>query len=519
MNIWFDRMPDNEKLQQAEKDCVDDCVTDCDCVNDCVTDCECVNRSPMAFDLWPLRIKGEERSLNDLDPPVLHSDPELYVQQCSDENWLVSTPAGSGRIAVLDKEALTLLSFLKTPTTIEKLLKNTSHWTYKQIEQAIAIFYALGFVRCDEADKSPPRFSERTMLTAWLHVTNACNLRCDYCYLDKTSEHMTADIAKQAVDAVFRSAANHHMRKVRLKYAGGEASLHMRSVLTLHEYALQRAQDYNIDVEGVILSNGVVLSQSAIDSLKSHRIGIVISLDGLDTSHDLQRAFINGKGSSRYVLQTVERLLASAVIPQIAITVSGRSLDGLVSLMRYILEKDLPFTISYYRENACSTHLSDLRFEEQRMIAAMREVFLVIEQRLPARRLLGNLLDRTNLTSAHEYTCGVGQNYLVIDQHGGVAKCQADIKQTITTIAAADPLENIRRDSLGIQSRPVTQKLGCQTCQWRHWCTGGCPLLTYKATGRYDVQSPNCHIYQALFPEVLQLEALRLLRYTSPVSL
>jgi uncharacterized protein len=37
-------------------------------------------------------------------------------------------------------------------------------------------------------------------------------------------------------------------------------------------------------------------------------------------------------------------------------------------------------------------------------------------------------------------------------------------------------------------------------------------------TGRYDRKSPNCHIYQALFPDVLQLEALRLLRYTEPVD-
>jgi len=38
-------------------------------------------------------------------------------------------------------------------------------------------------------------------------------------------------------------------------------------------------------------------------------------------------------------------------------------------------------------------------------------------------------------------------------------------------------------------------------------------LATYRATGRYDVKSPHCNIYQALFPEVLRLEGLRLLKY------
>ena len=32
------------------------------------------------------------------------------------------------------------------------------------------------------------------------------------------------------------------------------------------------------------------------------------------------------------------------------------------------------------------------------------------------------------------------------------------------------------------------------------------------------VQSPNCGIYKALFPDVLRLEAQRLLRYEAPLA-
>ena len=41
----------------------------------------------------------------------------------------------------------------------------------------------------------------------------------------------------------------------------------------------------------------------------------------------------------------------------------------------------------------------------------------------------------------------------------------------------------------------------------------GGALEAYRATGRYDVKSPNCNIYKALFPEALRLEGLRLLKY------
>jgi uncharacterized protein len=59
----------------------------------------------------------------------------------------------------------------------------------------------------------------------------------------------------------------------------------------------------------------------------------------------------------------------------------------------------------------------------------------------------------------------------------------------------------------------VIEKEGCKTCEWKNWCAGGCPLATHRATGRYDVKSPNCNIYKALFPEALRLEGLRLLKY------
>jgi uncharacterized protein len=38
-------------------------------------------------------------------------------------------------------------------------------------------------------------------------------------------------------------------------------------------------------------------------------------------------------------------------------------------------------------------------------------------------------------------------------------------------------------------------------------------VATFRATGRYDVQSPNCGIYTALYPAAVRLEGLRLLKY------
>jgi len=129
------------------------------------------------------------------------------------------------------------------------------------------------------------------------------------------------------------------------------------------------------------------------------------------------------------------------------------------------------------------------------------------------------LIDKANLKATHSHTCGVGHNFMVINQRGQVAKCQVAMKHTVATVAVDDPLQFIREDRDGVQGLAVDEKEGCRTCTWRYWCTGGCPALTYRMTGRYDIQSPNCHIYQELFPDVLRLKALRLLTYTTPIIL
>jgi uncharacterized protein len=87
------------------------------------------------------------------------------------------------------------------------------------------------------------------------------------------------------------------------------------------------------------------------------------------------------------------------------------------------------------------------------------------------------------------------------------------LHQAITTASVADPLGIIRSDTIGLQNLAADEKEGCRSCEWKYWCTGGCALATFRATGRYDIQSPNCSIYQALYPEAVRLEGLRLLKY------
>lgn len=496
MKIYFDQFPAFSVMR-----------SDCDC-GDC-GDCPKVISS------------GREQKF--ADGPSFQARPlqlvtPLYRQLCAEEHWLVCHPNGLGRIAVLDREALALLDLFQEPVTPGAIVRAQPAWSPGALTKMVQFFYRLGFLQ--EPDAGPVQVIEDNshMLTAWLHVTNACNLRCTYCYIQKTQERMQMETGFQAIDAIFRSALKHHLHAIHLKYAGGEASLHMAGVTALHDYAQEKARQHGITLTAQLLSNGMVLSTHAIEDLQARGIGVSISLDGVGETHDRQRVLSNGQGSFQYVQRTITRLLEHGLVPQISVTVSQRNLEGLPALIHYLLERELPFSLNYYRDHSSVLLKEGLRSGEQELIAGMRAAFRAIEERLPGYSLLGALLDKGTAIAPHRYTCSMGRNYLVIDQRGGVAKCQAEIRRSVTTIEDADPLQTIREDTSGVRNLAVEEKEGCRTCDWRYWCTGGCPLLTYQVTGRNDIKSPNCGVYQALFPDVLRLEALRLLRHLKPAS-
>jgi uncharacterized protein len=321
------------------------------------------------------------------------------------------------------------------------------------------------------------------------------------------------------VDATFRSAIAHGYKQVKLKYAGGEPLLQYPMIRKLHGYARKVADQFAIDLEEVVLSNGTLLTDEIARELRSLDIHLMISLDGYGYYHNIHRPYAGGRGSFQDVADAAEMAIKSGVLPIISVTVSSRTADGLPEIIKWILEHGLSFGLNFYRENEFSASQDELRLDEQKIIHGMQAAFNVIEKDLPRKSLLGGLLDRANLAASHIHTCGVGKNYLVFDQNGQVAKCQMNMGKPVSSVNCSDPLALVRKDAAGIQNISVDEKDGCKACQWRYWCTGGCPLETHRTTGMYDVKSPNCSIYKALFPDVLRLEGMRLLKYQDDAEL
>jgi len=355
-------------------------------------------------------------------------------------------------------------------------------------------------------------------LDVWLHLTDDCNLRCTYCYVPKRPQAMSQEVAQRAVEATVRSALQHEFDTLHLKYAGGEPLLNIATLLSAHDYAAGQASQYGLRLKPVVLTNGTLLSDQCIAELEQRDISISISLDGLGAVQDGQRKCVDGSDSFALVEKSLERLEHLGVQPHISITVTAYSVKFLPALFDYLLRRNLSFSLNFYREHGRSGEQSHLSITE-RAIPHILAALEVVEQHLSPQSLIGVLADRADFRFTHLFACSAGHSYLVIDPNGQVFKCQMDMSHSVSSIDAHDPLKAVRNSLDGIQNLPAGKRTECAGCRWRFWCGGGCPYLTNHIKGQFGTSSPHCDIYQAVFPAVLRLEGLRLLKYCDPVGL
>ncbi len=480
------------------------------------TDCPCACPQPLTFSENKHQVETLLQQLSKGDIWEISLNQDLFLEPIGE--YTVAVSATEEPVVVLDDQAGQLLPVLGAPSTLGELRARFFDWHDGTLDQAIAVLLVAGVLRSSpqvEQQSITAREGLRT-LAAWLHLTHQCNLSCQYCYVPKTNQKMDFPTAKRSVEAVYRSAVAHNYERVRLKYAGGEPTLNFDTLRAAQERAERLSAQTGIGLETVVLTNGTLLSDDLLDFLVAHNIQVMVSLDGLGPYQDAQRP-LNGRSGSSFELirDTLDRLLRLGISPHISITITSQSLRGLPDLVAFLLDRELQFSFNFYREPDGFPQSGPLSFISKEIIDGLLQAFRLIEQALPKYSLLSYLADRADAGMLHLHGCGAGQDYLVIDSDGEISKCQMDMAHPVTTIDADDPLAYIRADTRGIQNLPVEEK-ECRECIWRYRCAGGCPRLTFQRTGRYDARSPLCEVYRAILPEVVRLEALRMIRYEKP---
>lgn len=445
----------------------------------------------------------------------LYRVSQLHSLPLSNHEEIIYSPQAKATMAVINPPARRVLDFFATPRTLTDWTQQADI-SHQEALDAARLFYRGGFLEKSTALHTLPSFSisKPTTLEAWLFLTRACNMACLHCFVGKDTRRMNLETGLNAVRRLFDLAHQGGQREVKVKYAGGEPTLNWALIPALHEEGAALSSRTGIAFKEILVSNATALSESRLQFIKDAHINLSVSLDGFGEGHDRQRPMVNGWNSFRRVIDTVQLAISMGISPFLTMTLTSLNLQDLPAVTQFAIENKLYLNMNFYRPHQVDDPLVP---EHQALVDTVLAAFEVIQANPPAYRLIDGLIDRSNFGFAHQHTCGAGLNYLSIDTDGRVSPCHMLTGHNHYELS--QPLETVQPVFGAFENPHVESRAGCNTCEWRYWCAGGCPILAHTTQGTVNASSPYCDVYKALYPELLRLEGARLLKYADAVAL
>lgn len=129
-----------------------------------------------------------------------------------------------------------------------------------------------------------------------LFLTEACTLRCDYCFVsNKKQKSATWEVAKAAVD--FLVAESRGEEDLEIIFFGGEPLLEFDLLRETAHYARACAAPLGKRVGFSVTTNLTIMTEEIAGFGRQNGFNYLISIDGDRTAHDLHRKTPSGGGS------------------------------------------------------------------------------------------------------------------------------------------------------------------------------------------------------------------------------
>lgn len=164
---------------------------------------------------------------------------------------------------------------------------------------------------------------ERLMLM----LTRSCELRCGYCFVDKTETglELSRDLAFRGVDLLMRSQRS----KLEVQFFGGEPSRRWDTLTDVLEYATEHPQRGGRRLQFTVTTNGVPLDAERIAHLARYPVTVLFSLDGDAAAHKRfrQAHLLSDEEAWKRIAGTVEALRTSPISWFMNVTVSPAGSD------------------------------------------------------------------------------------------------------------------------------------------------------------------------------------------------
>lgn len=169
-----------------------------------------------------------------------------------------------------------------------------------------------------------------------LHLTNNCNMACDYCYVDnRETEAMTLETARKAVDMASSAGGG----SVGIIFFGGEPLLEKDLIYEIVQYCRTRETRGECLYHFKVTTNGLLLDNEFMDFSKNNGVLIALSHDGVSEAHDLHRKAKGGSGTFDRLSPTIDLLLSYQPYAPVLMTINPDSVQYYADSVMHLYKK------------------------------------------------------------------------------------------------------------------------------------------------------------------------------------
>ena len=340
--------------------------------------------------------------------------------------------------------------------------------------------------------------SENLNTTLQVHVTNQCNLRCPYCYIDFNKRSMTLDDFKAQLPIARKLAKlmNPDGEKFNIAYFGGEPLLNIDVVFQINDYL--RSIDFPIGFSH-IQTNSLLLTPEILAGVNARGVGMSYSFDGLT--------------DTRENIVVHEQQLASGLIGTSAkIMVSGDTIDQLNDNYEYFLNlgfKDPDF--SFVRDDVWTEESLKIAAD---VVPALVDRLIDLTLTTGELHLVGfvklNILDSfvNTVYGRRDFTCFAGRNGFALTPDRVIYPCSRFYANDEFRLADAN-LDVIYKDVVEELRRKLSTKTAheCGSCKLKKYCNTGCAYSQLINGDRQRLKpiSGYCKLLEITYAESMRL--------------
>lgn len=322
--------------------------------------------------------------------------------------------------------------------------------------------------------------------TAYLHVTQRCNLNCTGCYSRSALRNALDDPSTEQLKHAIAELAKGGTQ--RLIISGGEPFLR-DDLPVLASYAKELGIDFV-----AVLTNGTITDDAVLAELSSSVDVISVSFDG---SSSAAVPHVRHEQLFSVLVDTVKQIQHAGIAAHILPTLHSLNIDEIPAYGK--LAQKLGCSLSFSMLTGPADKLGELALNDEQLarlghMAAWGEIGLDKETSFDAA---AGLQAKKN--------CGAGATEVSVDANGSVYPCHMlQFPELRMGNLFSGTIEDALTSEVGKQfaALHVDSLTGCSECASRYLCGGGCRAEAYYARDLQGVPHSSCVLNQHYFDEI-----------------